>query len=63
MPVVLPMAQVLRFVSSVIVVPLMVPPNPQAVVTPAELAASALPMMPPKTLLPVIVWEFSIIVP
>ena len=41
------MAQVLRSVSSVMVVPLMVPPNPQAVVTPAELAASALPMMPP----------------
>ena len=41
------MAQVLRSVS-VMVVPLMVPPNPQAVVTPAELASSALPMMPPK---------------
>ena len=59
---VLPMAQVLRSVS-VMVVPLMVPPNPQAVVTPAELASSALPMMPPKTLFPVIFWEFSIIVP
>ena len=57
------MAQVLRSVSSVIVVPLMVPPNPQFVVTPAELASSALPMMPPNTLFPVIVWEFSEIVP
>jgi hypothetical protein len=46
-PVVLPMAQVLRLVCSVMVVSLMVPPNPQAVVVPAELAASALPMMPP----------------